>query len=223
MVRYRISTLILFVVMLAIALGWFVDRRRLVDRIERQTPPISLFGEKFSYWSPSGYLGGRDTSFYESLLAERIEFDGKMVVSSQGMGSPSLRQPTVATLDATVALLDENDESTKLLAAELLALYLQAVSGLKNVDSESVAIRVHFYVVGLEKARALLESENPKIRSAAALILGNTLYDRYTLQSLSAAFDRETDSNVMWHLAWAYWRIGHNYYGAGIIHGNTIY
>jgi hypothetical protein len=211
MLRFRVSSLLLFVLMIAIALGWFVDRRNLIDRFERENPRISRWNFKFHYWSPSLYLHDRDTSHYESLLAERIEFDGKFVVSSQGMGSPRLRQPTNETLDATIALLDDSNESTKLQAAELLALYLQAVCGSANVDGDSLATRVHFQVAGLRKTRGLLESDNSEIRNAAALILGNTIYDRCTVEILSDAFNKESDPDVFVHLAWAYWKIGHNY------------
>ena len=222
MIRYRVLVPVLFVAVLAIALGWLIERRRLVDHIEKQDPPINLYGEKFAYWSPCLYLGSRDTSYYESLLSERIEFNGKIVVSSQGMGSRSLRQPTLETLDATFSLLDDDNESNKLQATELLALYLQAVSGSKNLDSDSKTTRVHFHSAGLRKTRELLESDNSKLRSAAALILGNTLYDQNTVQLLSDAFDRETDATVKWHVAWAYWRNRHNDNRAEFIRGDTI-
>jgi hypothetical protein len=49
------------------------------------------------------------------------------------------------------------------------------------------------------------------MRSAAALILGNSLYDYFTIQCLSETFDNETDDSVKLHLAWAYWTIYRNY------------
>ena len=214
MFRFRITTLLLLVLAVSIAAGWLVDRQRLLNRIDEQNPPISNYGEKFSYWSPAGYVDG-DTASYETRLSDRIEFEGKMITSSQGMGSPTIRQPTVATLDNTLALLDSDDGAIRLCAAQLIALYLQAVSGSGNLDSDSVATRVHFQAVGLPKVRNLLKDENPKIRGASALILGNSLYDRHTVSLMTEAFDRETDQSVKLRLAWAYWKIGHNYDKAG--------
>jgi hypothetical protein len=213
MFHFRISTVLLVFLAVAITVAWCVDHRRLVDRIERVNPPISLYGEKFGYWSPSLYLNG-DTSLFELVLPSHIHFDGELVKSSQGMGRVHLRQPTIETLDATISLLDRDDEEVKLIAIRLLALYLQAVSGRHDFDAQSVATRVHFQVNGLHKVRYLLQSSNPDIRSAAALTLGNSLYDRDTLEMMEETFEKEKDSGVKQHLAWAYWSIGHNYHGA---------
>lgn len=209
--RFRISTVFLLLVVGAIGLGWFVERRNLVRRIEEENLPIRQYGEKFAYWSPSHYLGVDNTSRYESALGERVAFSGETVTSSQGIGQPKLRQPDAVTLQSTISLLDDDDEETQLAAARLLALYLQASSGSDNLGVGSVTVRAQFQVHGLRRVRELLKSPDPNMRSAAALILGNTRYDSFTIQCLSDAFDNETDHGVKLHLAWAYWTIGSNY------------
>jgi HEAT repeats len=208
--RFRIATLLLTILAVSIAAGWIADRRRLMTKIENENHPISFYSEKLSYWSPASYLGG-DTESYESELAEVIKFNGDMIVSSQGMGSPSLRQPDIKTLDQTIALTNLQDRATRVSAVKLLALYMQAVSGSGNLDPDSVATRVHFQAVGLPKVRQLLSDADPDVRAASALILGNSLYDRDTIELMKRTFDSEHDQNVKLHLAWAYWKIGHNY------------
>lgn len=209
--RFRISTVFLLLVVVAVGLCWFVDRGNLVRRIEQENRPISRYGEKFGYWSPSLYFGVDNTSHYESALGERVAFSGETVTSSQGMGEPKLRQPDAVTLQSTISLLDDDNTETQLTAARLLALYLQASSGSDNLDTDSVNVRVQFHVHGLRRVRELLKSSDPNMRSAAALILGNSLYDSFTIECLSDAFDNETDHGVKLHLAWAYCTIGSNY------------
>ena len=215
MFRFRIATLLLLILTVSVAAGWIVDRRRLRDRIQEfriqvENHPISSYAEKHAYLSPSNFLVG-DTNSYESELVGEIEFSGDMIVSSQGMGQASLRQPDIKTLDQTIALLDSEDPATRLSAARLLALYLEAVSGSGNLDTDSIATRVRFQAIGLHKVRELLDDSDPDIRSASALILGNSLYNRDTVELMKRTFDEEHDGGVKWHLAWAYWKIGHNY------------
>lgn len=209
-IRFRIVTLLLLMLAASITAAWIVDRERLLARIEDENHPISYYFEKHSYWSPASYLDG-DTDTYESELSGKLAFSGDKVRSSQGMGSPTLRQPDIATLHQTIELLDSTDLPTRLSAARLLALYLQAVSGSGNLDKDSVASRVQFQAVGLNRVRQLIRDSDPDIRAAAALILGNTLYDRYTVTLIRQTFDEEQDQTVKLYLAWAYWKIGHNY------------
>jgi hypothetical protein len=209
--RFRTSTAFLLVMVVAVGLGWYVDRTKLVHRIEQENRPISWYGEKFDLWSPCDYLGVFDSSQYELILSEKAAFSGKTVTSSQGMGKSELRQPDLPTLQATISLLDNDDAEARLIAAKLLALYLQASSGSGNLDTDSCAVRVQFHAAGLRRVRELLKSSDARMRSAGALILGNSLYDSVTIQCLSEAFDNEADSSVKLHLAWAYWTIGSNY------------
>ncbi|QDV45425.1 hypothetical protein Enr13x_53040 [Stieleria neptunia] len=208
--RFRIVTLLLLILAASITAAWIVDRERLLARIEDENHPISYYVEKHSYWSPASYLGG-DTDTYESELSGKLAFSGNKVVSSQGMGSPTLRQPDIATLNQTIGLLDSTDLATRLSAARLLALYLQAVSGSGNLDTDSVSSRVHFQAVGVNRVRQLIRDSDADVRAAVALILGNTLYDRHTVTLMKQTFDEEQDQTVKLHLAWAYWKIGHNY------------
>ncbi len=57
----------------------------------------------------------------------------------------------------------------------------------------------------------MLRDESDEIRSAAALILGNTLYSRHTESLLARTFEAESEQDVKIHLNWAYWKLGNNY------------
>ena len=209
--RFGISTVLLLMLSAGIGLGWLVDRERLSRQIEQENRPIGRYGEKFAYWSPSLYLGVDNTLRFESALVDKVTFRGDTRASSQGMSESMLRRPDAATLESTLFLLNDHDAETRLAAARLLALYLEASSGSSNLDVESLAIRVQFHALGLRRVLDLLDSPAPNMRSASALILGNSLYDSHTIDRLSETFDEESDDNVKLHLAWAYWRLGHNY------------
>jgi hypothetical protein len=208
------STAFLFIVLVAVCLGWLVDRTNLAGRIEQENRPISRYSEKLRYWSPAAYFNVDNTSKFEAALGHRLTFGGKTVTSSQGVVRATLRQPDIPTLDATISLLDDEDAVTRLTATKLLALYLEASSGSKNLDPESVAVRIRFHALGLRRVLELLNSSDSEMRSAAALVLGNSFYDWETIRYMSDAFDKETDNGVKLHLAWAYFAIGHNYPGA---------
>jgi HEAT repeat protein len=183
----------------------------LLRRVNENNPPISRYGEKFQLWSPDAFLR-TDAQSLEAQLADLIpKIKGEFVENSQGLGDTMLRQPNTETLDAVVSLLDSNDSQIQLAAAHLTSLYLQSVSGSDNRDSNSYAIRVQFHSKGHGKALSLLYDSDPRVRNAAALILGNTIGDGHTAQLLSEAFDKETDSGVKWVMAWAYWKLRHNY------------
>jgi hypothetical protein len=207
MFRFRMSSVLWFFVTISVAAAWFVDRQLLLQELKRVNPPIKYYCEKANLWSPAAFLN-RDTAALETQLSNHIEgFAGDFVTSSQGLGDYRLRQPTIQTLDAVIGLLD--DESTRVSAAELIALYLQAVSGLENDDKGSLMVRAHFQLNGLPKIRQQICDTNVEVRKAIALILGNTFYSRDAEQFLVDTFDQEADQEVKRHLAWSYYNITH--------------
>ena len=209
--RPQLSTLFWLFVVLAIALAWHTDRKALLRRVKEHNPPIGRYGEKFQLWSPDAFLRA-DPKSLEAQLADLVpQIEGEFVENSQGLGDTMLRQPSTDTLDAVVSLLDSSDSHIRLAAAQLTSLYLQSVSGSDNLDSNSYAIRVQFHSKGHGRALSMLSDSDPRIRNAAALILGNTIGDSHTAQLLSEAFDKESDSGVKWVMAWAYWKLRHNY------------
>ena len=209
--RFRLSHVLWLFLTLGIATAWYVDRSQLLVRIKTHNPPISQYGEKHQLWSPSAYLRA-DVLDLEKQLADRIpKFQGPFVSSSQGLSDASLRQPTLDTLDAVIVLLDAKDAQVRLIATQLLALYLESVSGSDNLNSECYATRIQFHVFGHGKALSLLSDNDKQVRGAAALLLGNSIGDNYTMQLMSEAFDKENDQSVKWKLSWAYWKITNNY------------
>ena len=206
MARFRISTLLFICVIVSLSLAWFVDHRQLKLKINQLNRPkfINTLGEKHRYWSPSIYLKIDDISVLEQkLLPSGFTATGNIVPSTQGMGKAKLRRPTINTLDALAELLYEKE--TQLDAAKLLALYLQALSGKDRLlDEACLTVKAHFHLSYSQGIRwTLLADPDDEVRSAAALILGNTLPDMGTIESLQYAFDREKNDTVKKHIAWA--------------------
>jgi hypothetical protein len=186
------------------------DRKQLVRKIEAQRPVISHYWEKHGYWSPSAYLG-QTSSQLESQLSGSFQFTGPMVESSQGMSDAMLRQPSDDTADYVASFLSSPDSNVRLTAAQLFALYLEATSGSGNYDANSIARRLYCDTIGQKQARDLLISKDVATRQAAALILGNTLYNPHVVQDLTDAFNRESDQSTKIFMAWAYWSLHNNY------------
>ena len=126
--RFRIVSIFILVAFIAICLGWYVDRTRLVAELASQHHPITNFWGKHSYWSPSAHLSTDIDSLESQLSKHIVEFSGGIVESSQGMGRCKLRQASPETFDSVVQLIDSNSESTRLAAVRFLSLYLQSVS-----------------------------------------------------------------------------------------------
>lgn len=211
MIQFRISTIFLLLTTIAVTTGWFVERRHLQHQLRKRTSAISLFGEKHDLWSPHGYIH-EDISTLEGRLSDYVTtFDGPFVTSSQGLGSPRLRQPTLATLDAVIALLDSDLEPVRFNACQLLALYLQAFSGSKNLNAYCLKARIHFQLHGTARTSELLHDPNDDVRRAAALVIGNTLNNQRTVDSLVDAFERENVGTVKLAMSWAHWKLHNNY------------
>lgn len=212
MFRFRISHLLLLFVTISVAGAWYVDHQRLVRQSYRANHPINYVQEKQGLWSPSNYLMNSDTATLEAKLSKRVDrFEGKLVTSSQGLGQDQLRQPTPNTFDAVIRLLYEDDDDTRVAAAQLIALYLQGLSGRNDIDTDSLTARAYFQANGLPKARQLLQDSNVEVRGAAALILGNTFHNVQTMGIMQNAFDKEPDSYVKIQLSWAYQQLTNNY------------
>lgn len=207
LLTFRLSSCLWLMVATSLGLAWYSDHQRLRAELTRARPAIGNYWEKHGLWSPSIYLS-TDTDAVESRLTKRItSFSGRIVPSSQGMSQVPLRQPSTETLEAVIGLLDDADTSVVHDAAQLLALYLEAASGRNTLEMESLALKSHFHRRGLGSAKALLQHPSPEIRRAAALILGNTIPSRSTLDQMIESFDRETDAETMLHLAWAYYTL----------------
>lgn len=204
MFRFRITTLLFLITIVSLGIAWYVDRTALQEELQRKQHSIATYPEKHGYWSPSLHLN-TTTNQLESLLTPRIgEFSGPIVESSQGMSHEALRQPSLATIDEIVPLLADPHPATRLTAARLVALYLEAASGKNNSDSDSIRTRAYLHAAAEDKVQALLNDPDAAIRAAGAFIAGNLYYSRKNEQMLKDAFDKETDGSVRQYLAWAY-------------------
>lgn len=205
--RFRLGTIFWFTLVACLALAWYVDHRRQVAEIKRLQPAISTFWEKHHFYSPSIHLHC-ETSEIESRLAGRVpRFEGVIVKSRQGMSEASLRRPNSETLDAVIDLVSDSDTTTIRDATRLLALYLEAFSGSRAFEPESKVAKQHFQVRGISRVKALLKHPSTDVRQAAALVLGNTLPIRSTVEHLSSSFDDEVDSTTKLYLAWSYYTL----------------
>ena len=173
MFRFRLSTIVFFLTAVSLGFAWYIDRttlRRELQELQAIQHPIAGFWEKHAYWSPSLHLSV-DTDELESSIADRVDgLSGSIVESSQGMSHASLRQPSTATIDKVVLLLDDPDHSTRLTAARLLALYLEAVSGRSNTDRNSIEKRAYLSSVlisGLSRVKGGLHGGIERARSLA--------------------------------------------------------
>lgn len=202
MFRYRMSTMLWLFVPIALALGWCVDRHFLLQKMHGTHKPIEFHCQKSSLWSPAAFWDTGTAALERRLSNHNVDFAGNMVTSSQGLGDYQLRQPSIETLDAVIALLD--DKSTRQPAAELLALYLEAVSGMQNNDEYSFQVKVHFHLHGLAKSRELMGDSDVGVRRAIALVLGNTFRSREAKEWLMDAYDKELDQGVKLYLSWSY-------------------
>lgn len=203
--RFRISTLLLLIVVVGLALSWYIDRSRLREKLYEDG---IWFGDKHNLWSPTHHLGQISVAELEAALSGLVEkFEGEKVKSSQGLGEEELRQPTRKTLDAVIALLDHDEEVVRLQALQLIALYLEAVSGYENNDVNSLETIAYFQVKGFPKVREFASDPNADVRIATALIFGNSLYSRDTIEFMKEWFENETDNGVKWKLGWAYSQI----------------
>ena len=207
MLRFRITSALLLMAAIAVGLAWYVDRTRLSAQLEADRHPISRYWEKHNLWSPSLHLA-TDTNKLEAKLTHRInQFSGDMIVSSQGMSQTELRQPTIATLEAVIELLGDSEPSVQLAAAELIALYLESVSGRSNNDQKSIEIRAYFHATSFDHVKAMLADPNSNIRAAGALTIGNMYYTRDVDRLMKNAFEQENDQHVKICLAWAHYHI----------------
>lgn len=205
--RFRIASILVLVAFISICLGWYVDRTRLVKELASQHHPIAKYWEKHSYWSPSLHLGS-DTNSLESQLTEHVvEFSGDIVESSQGWSTSNLRQASHETFDAVALLIDSDSESTRLIATQLLSLYLESVSGRSNTDRFSIEKRAYYHAKIRDDIKTLLFDVNPDIRAAAALVAGNLYFTREIEHTMMDAFDREDEQTVKIYLAWAHHHI----------------
>lgn len=205
--RFRLSSGLFLLAVICIALGWYVDRSSLARKLEANQHPITSYWEKHAYWSPSLHLN-MDTDTLESNLADHVDaFSGELVESSQGMSQATLRQASPKTMDDIALLLDCTDQATRLAAARLSALYLEAVSGRSNTNQSSIEKRAYFQANFKDKIMALLQDNDPDLRAAAALIVGNLYFTREIEQVMMDAFDREDEQTVKLYLAWAHHHI----------------
>ena len=90
MFRYRLSSFALFLAIVCIGLGWYVDRSRLAEELDATKDltmlKVSILAEKYLYWSPSHYIRN-DYLQLESILSPRVgEFTG--IISAQFCNSP---------------------------------------------------------------------------------------------------------------------------------------
>lgn len=207
MPRFRLSTLLLVALTVSVALGWYVDRKRLQRELQSRQPAIATYWEKHAYWSPSLHLNTDSAEQEVSLVGAMSHFTGTIVESSQGFSQADLRQPSRETIEAVVPLLDSPDLATRRTAGRLLALYLEAVSGHDNTDHQSIATRAYLQARLQGMIGPLLSDEDGELREAAAFMAGNLYYSQRLEQQLVEAFERETDGGVKYALAWAYYHV----------------
>ena len=209
MFRYRLSSFALFLAIVCIGLGWYVDRNRLAEELDATKDPtmlrVSILAEKYLYWSPSHYIRN-DYLQLESVLSHRVgEFTGIIRESSQGFNHGNLRVPSIETLDAVIDLLDDDDHAIQLAATQLTAIYLESVSGRNVADEQSIRLKAHFQSKGLPVMLDLLNSPDPRVGAAAALSIGNTFPTNNSKQLLIKALERnaEKDNGNRLEIAWA--------------------
>lgn len=155
----------------------------------------------------SGLFCGESGVVVDGLIHQIHDIgDGEFLFDIYIMNGPEFVSPE--TFDSVVQLVDSDNESTRLAAVQLLALYLESVSGRSNTDQASISKRAYYHVTVRDDIDLLLQDADADVRAAAALVAGNLFFIRKIERTMMEAFDREDEQTVKMHLAWAYHHIG---------------
>ena len=207
MIRYRISTFLLFVAVVAMGLGWWVDRTELQQQLDHHDSKSLLdaldlaVAWKFGQHTPTTYIDETVAELEGSLGL--LDAEGESL-QSRGWSVETLRIPSPETTDLAIGKLKSSSGSVRLDALKLLALYSESFSVEQKYAYQKLEQpEQHFCDVVPVTLREFLSDSDVEIRGHAALALGFTCKERATIDKLTFAFKNETDDTAKLYMAWA--------------------
>ena len=187
MLRYRITTMLLLVAIVGLALAWWVDHRRLRKQLDYHDSEALLDAldlavvDKFGQKSPSYYFD-KETKELEAILGLANPSGDRL--QSKGWSVESLRKPSTDTTDAVLNFLDSEDIEKQLVALKLLALYSESFTVEQKYAFQKLEPEHDYFCANVTpKLRPLLTHNDHRIRGHAALALGFTCRNRESIDN----------------------------------------
>lgn len=207
MLRFRITTILFLVTLVAIGLAWWTDHKNLRNQLDYHDSEALLDALdwavelKFNQKSPSYYFDRETADFEEHLSMKNPVGD---MVQSKGWSKEPLRKPSQETTDAALTFLHSGNLDTKLIALKLLALYSESFIVEQKYAYQKLEPEHEYFCANVTpELYPYLTHRDNEIRGHAALAIGFTCRERDSIDKLTYAFKNETDTSAKRYIAWA--------------------